>query len=169
MIAALDDLAFVEHENLVHLFHRGDSVRNDQTGLVFENRPKLMENFSLGLRVYAGKTIIEDQHGRIHDERARQRRPLFLSAGKGHAAFADDGIETVGKDFHVAVQLGDLDGARDLFHGTGVAAEGQIVFQRGGKKKRLLGHVADHLAQLMQRQFANILAVHEHRAGRDIE
>ena len=40
VIAALDDPAFVEDEDLIGFFHRGNAVRNDQAGFFFERSPQ---------------------------------------------------------------------------------------------------------------------------------
>ena len=89
-------------------------MRNDQAGFFFENGAQPVENLGFGLSIDAGQTIVENQHRRIHDQRARQRGALLLPAGKRHAALADQGLKTQRKNFQIAVQLGDLDGAGEL-------------------------------------------------------
>ena len=85
-----------------------------------------MQNLGFGLGIDAGQTIVENQNRRIDHQGARQSGALFLAAGEGHAALADDRVHALRKNFQVTVQFSDLDGAGEFFLGITFPAEGKI-------------------------------------------
>ena len=144
-------------------------MRNDEAGLLLENRPESLQNLGFGLRVDTGKTIVENENRWIHDQSTRQCRPLFLPPGERDAAFTDDGIHSLGKDLQITIQLGDPHGPRQFFIGDFVPAKGQIAPQGGRKEKWVLGNITESPAQLAEGKLSNILSVHENFAGGHIE
>src|SRR5262245_3465940 len=124
MSAPLDDPSPVQDQNLVRLFYRRNPVRNDETGLLLENRPEPVQNFGFSLRVDTGKTIVEDENRWIHDQGTRQGGPLFLSTRKCYAPFTDDSLHPLGKNLQITIQLGDPHRSRQFFIGHFVSAKG---------------------------------------------
>ena len=52
---------------------------------------------ALGLHVERAGGLVEDEHGRVAQDRARDRDALLLAAGEAVAALADDGVVAVGQ------------------------------------------------------------------------
>ena len=52
-------------------------------------------HLTLGLRIERRGRLVEHQHRRILEQRARDRQPLALAAGELNAVFADQRRETL--------------------------------------------------------------------------
>ncbi len=92
MGAALDDIAVVEHENFVGAHNGREPVRDDQRGAVPRHAFELVLNVFFGVAVERRSRLVEQKDRRAFQDRARNRHPLFLAAGKFQAALADLGL-----------------------------------------------------------------------------
>ena len=80
MRAALDDRAAVEHEDLVGVANRREPVRDrDRRASAGELVERLLDR-ALGLVVERGGGLVEDQYGRVAQDRAGDRDALLLAA-----------------------------------------------------------------------------------------
>ena len=61
MPTALDDAAFLEHENLVGVLHGGESLRDDEMGAARTQAAHRFLDEPLGLRIDARGRVIEDE------------------------------------------------------------------------------------------------------------
>ena len=92
MRAALDDLAALEHQDLIRAPNRRQPVRDDERRAALAQRPQAVLNQRLALAVEARRRLVEQQDARIGEDRARDRHALALAAGQPHAALADDRV-----------------------------------------------------------------------------
>src|SRR5207249_11932487 len=91
VVAPLDNPSFVKDQNLVRSLHRRDPVRDDETGLFFENGPESLQNLRFRLGIDAGEKVIENENRRSRQQRARQGGPLPRTSGKHDGTPAADG------------------------------------------------------------------------------
>ena len=91
MLPALDDAAAIHDQDQIRLHDALNAVGNDERGPVQHQVLKRGTDIGFGFRVHRGGRIIQDQDAGILEQRARNRHALFLTAGKGHPAFADPG------------------------------------------------------------------------------
>ena len=54
-----------------------------------------LADFGFGLGVHRGGRVVQDQDARILQQGAGNRHALFLSAGEGHAFFADQRVVAI--------------------------------------------------------------------------
>src|SRR3982074_788785 len=63
--AALSDAAVAQDDDLVGVLHCGGAVRNQNRGAAAHDAAQAREDALLGLRIDAGKGIVEDQNARV--------------------------------------------------------------------------------------------------------
>ena len=80
--AVLDDLAGRHHQNLVGLADQVQVVGDDDGGLALDEFVEGVEDELGGLGVQAGGGLVQDQDGRLADERAGDGQALALPAGE---------------------------------------------------------------------------------------
>ena len=68
----------------------------------------------LGFRVDIARRFVEDENGGVAQEGAGERDALALAAGEGGAAFADDGVVTLGERGDELVRGGVAGGLFDF-------------------------------------------------------
>ena len=68
----------------------------------------------LGVGVERAGGLVEDEDGRVLEQRARDREALALAAGERGAALADDGVVAVGQAADEVVRVGGSGGRLDL-------------------------------------------------------
>ena len=87
--AALDRLAVRDHDDLVHFDHRRQAMRRPDHGAPLRHlQQRAVDRGLRGLVERRGR-LVEQQHGRIADDRARDRDALALAARQRVAALAD--------------------------------------------------------------------------------
>src|SRR5262245_1741113 len=86
--ALLDDLAAVEHQDAVEAAHRRKTMRDhDRGAALHQPRHRLLDQ-PFRFRIEARGGLVQDQHRRIRQERARQRHALPLASRQFDAALA---------------------------------------------------------------------------------
>ena len=95
--AALDDPAGRERDDAVGAPGELRAVRDEEDGASLP-QPLDRRADELGaLGIEVRRRLVEDDEGRVAQERARERDPLQLAGGKRAAAVADDGLVPVGQ------------------------------------------------------------------------
>jgi len=89
--AAFEDAAILHHKNLLGAANGGKTVRDDERGAAAHQVAQAFLNERLRFGIKAGGGFVEYQDARIGQDGAGDGNALLLSAGKLHAAFADDG------------------------------------------------------------------------------
>ena len=77
--ARLAQLAFVQHEDLVHVLDRRQPVRDGDRRPAGHQHVQRVADQQLGFRVDARRRLVENQHARIERQRARERQQLLLA------------------------------------------------------------------------------------------
>ena len=73
MRAEFDDLAVVQHGDLVGVAHGGDAMRNEDGGASAHDVAQVVEDFFFRVRVDAGERVVEHQDARVAHQRAQSR------------------------------------------------------------------------------------------------
>ena len=138
MGAALDDLAAIEHDDLVTFGHGADSAGDHHDREAHENALQLFLDGRLGLRIDARERVIENQDAWIQCESAGECGALALSARKHHSAFAHQRVVSVWKVANVTLELSASRRDPDMV-GIGLSeAVRDVVGKRHRKQKRIL-------------------------------
>ena len=122
----------------------------------------------LGLRVDARRRLVEDQHARVERERARERQQLLLPDRERRAALGDRARVAVRQPVDERV---GVDGARRRAHALVVdrrVARADVVGDRAGEQMHVLQHEAEEPAQIVERQIADVDAVHQDPPARHV-
>src|SRR3954470_11585799 len=125
--AALDDPAVVEHHDLVGVPDRRQAVGDRDRGPALRQPVERRLHVALGLGVERAGGLVEDQHRRVAQDRARDRDALLLAAGEAVAALADDRVVALGQRRVQVVDARGAGGVLDLLVGRAGAREAQVV------------------------------------------
>src|SRR2546427_3756489 len=90
MSAAFHDAPLVQHHDQVGFLDRRKPVRDANRGAPPHQFLQRLLNGPLGFGVQRAGGFVEDQDGRVPQDRPGDGQALALAAGKLHAAFADD-------------------------------------------------------------------------------
>ena len=80
MGAALDDLAFLDDDDAVGAAHGAETVRDDEHGAALADGVHVVHDGALALVVEGRGRFVEDEDGRVREERARDGDALPLAA-----------------------------------------------------------------------------------------
>ena len=112
-------------------------------------RERLLDR-ALGLDVERARGLVEDEHGRVAQDRAGDRDALLLAAGEAEAALADDGVVALGQRRDDVVDLGGAGGLLDLLVGRVRPREAQVLAHRGVEEVGLLRDDADRVGERVE-------------------
>ena len=105
-----DDLAVVEHQNLVGVDDGGDALRDHDAGrLACTRLVRAARSRASVRRVERRERVVEHQDLRLLDECPRDREPLSLAAGEVRAALRDRCLELSGSLLDEVPGLGDVE------------------------------------------------------------
>src|SRR5262249_33700467 len=93
-----------------------------------------------GFEIDRARWLVQNENGRILQESARESNALALPAGKGHAAFADNGVVALGQLRNEPV---DISGSRrpyDVFTAGIWPTIGDVFGKSGRKQDGFLQH-----------------------------
>ena len=92
MGAGLDDAAMIKHDDTIGMDEGRQAVRYHEGGGLASAGFEGIKNDGLGFCVDGAHGIVEDEDRGLFEHRAGNGYALALAAGKGDAAFADDGF-----------------------------------------------------------------------------
>src|SRR6185312_6421700 len=104
-----DDLAFHEQDDLFVVFDGGDLLGDGQQGDARVVAPDVGEDLLFGVRIHAGREVVQQQDTRFDGERAGQHDALFLTAGQGSTPFGNHSVELIGEAIDEIAELGGGD------------------------------------------------------------
>src|SRR5437870_11742410 len=91
--SGLGDMARVQYDVAVGSLDGGEPVRDHERCAALHERLERLLDVALGFAVESGGGLVENQHRRVLEERARDGEPLPLPARKAHAVLADHGAK----------------------------------------------------------------------------
>src|SRR5437879_6845518 len=86
VVAALDDLARLDHKDQVGVADRAQAMRDDDAGASAQQPPERCLDPLLGAGVDAARRLVEDQDARVGEHRARERQQLALPRSEEHTS-----------------------------------------------------------------------------------
>src|SRR5262245_43136071 len=143
MGAAFDDLAISQVNDHIGIPHRGNAMRDEQSGPSLHKPPQFPQYVLFSLYVYTGESVVENQNRRVFDDCSGESGPLFLAAGQTNTALADDGLELMAEGFDGRQQLGNPRRFLRFLAIAAVQTEQNIVVDGSRKKKDVLRDEAD--------------------------
>ena len=138
MRALVDQAALVEHEDAVGVAN-GSEAMGDDEGRSPLHQPlegDMHQPFAFG--VEGARRFVEQQDGRILEQRAGNRQPLLLPAREHDAALPHDRIVALLKRHHEIVDQRILGRGEHLGEGRIGAAESNVLGNRAGEDRRFL-------------------------------
>ena len=127
MVALLDDLAILHHEDRVGVADRRQPVGDHEARAIGAQSGHGVLDEHLGARVDRARRLVEDENRRIGEECPGDRHELALTGAEVAALIIDDGVVAVGKRVDEAVDVADPRRLDDLLLGCAMGAVGDVV------------------------------------------
>ena len=112
-------------------------------------------------RIDAGRRFIENEHGRVLEQRPRDGDALLFSHGELYAALADMRVVAFRQDRDELVHASRARHLLDFRPGRTGPAEAEIVKNGTVEEKRLLRNDADLLAQFAEGNIGHVAAIEQ--------
>ena len=168
MLPRGDHPPFLKHDDAVRVLQGGETLGDDEGGPAFAKSFHRLLDQPLRLRVHARRGVVQNQHARIHQERARDGDALALAAAERHAALANDRVVAVRQ---LADEFMRLRRARAFFNLRPRRLRptvGDVLSDRRAEQESLLKNHAHRPPQLRQVQLLRIHAVEQHASLRRV-
>src|SRR5215467_7980040 len=107
MRAALDDLAVLEHQDLVRALDGRQPVRDHERRAAAAQGAQTVADQRLALAVEARRRFVEDENSWIREHGTRDRDALPLTTRELHAALAHDRVVALLEAIHELVAMRD--------------------------------------------------------------
>ena len=170
MVALGDDPAAVQHDDLIRQRDRRESVGDHERGAARHCLGERQLDALLGGGVHRGGGVVEHQHARVGQQRARDRDALALPTGDRQAALADLGLVALGQAADEVVRLRAPGGRFDLLDRGVGAGVGDVLGDRGGEQEGVVADDRHRGAQRAQAHLADVGSVQQHAArGRVVQ
>ena len=166
--AGVHDPAAVQQGDAVGEFEGGPAVGDDHGGGPADGFAQRGVDLGLHAGVDRRGGVVQDEDGRVAQQRPGQRDALALAAGQGQALFADDRVVALREAFDELVGPGDRGGPPDPVLVRVRVAVGDVGADGVGEQQALLEDVADPGAQRVEGQLADVGAADQHRTGRHV-
>src|SRR2546423_3457800 len=138
MRAAFDYLAAFQYQDLIRTADRRKTVGDDESGTAPAQRLQSILDQRFALTVEARRSFVKNQYFRLGKNCASNRHALPLSARQLHAAFADNGVITIGKTVDKLLAVGDVAGFDDLFPGCVWVSKANVLRDSTVKEEVIL-------------------------------
>ena len=112
--AALGHPALVEHQDAIGADDAGEPVGEDERGAPAHQPVQRVLDRGLALRVHRGERFVQDQDGRVAEQRAGDRDALALAAREPHPALAHHRLVALGQGHDGVVHVGVARGRLEL-------------------------------------------------------
>ena len=164
MRAALNDVAFVQHQDGVGVFKGEQPLGDNEGGTPFHQHIQCLLDEMLGLGVHAAGGVIEDEDAGVGEQGAGDGDALFLPTREGDTPFPHAGFVPFGHVGDEFVGAGGFGGFNNVVE-TGVRpAVGDILGNGLAKQKWVLQHNANVSAQALQLEGADVVVVNGNTA-----
>ena len=114
---------------------------------------------ALGHGIERRRRLVEDEHRRVHEQRARQRDPLALAGRQRRSALAHQRRVAVGQARHELVDAGRPRRRAHLVVRRLGPRVADVVGDRGVKHERFLIDEDDVTAEIVEREILDVVAV----------
>ncbi len=114
MVPGLDQAAGLKHRDQFGIAHSRQAVRDHNGGAIAHQLDERVAHLRLADGVEMRGGLVEDQHRRVFEERARDGDALPLAAGQLHAALAYAGVEPRRQRGDELAERRALEGLHDL-------------------------------------------------------
>src|SRR5579863_1440239 len=168
MGALFAEAAFVEDEDAVGVLNGAETMRDDERCAADEQTVERFADQEFGLRVNAGSCFVENEEARIVCEGAREIDELPLADAERGAAFVDGGGDAFGQRGDEVGQADFVASAENRFAIDARRAEPNIGLDRAAEEERILKDDAEHAAQVLNIDFADVDAVEEDLTALDV-
>ncbi|KAG1246977.1 hypothetical protein G6F65_020402 [Rhizopus arrhizus] len=165
MAAAFDDAAVGQHDDLVRVRHGGQAVGDDQRAAALADFPQVRLDFAFGVGVQRAGGLVEQEDGRVLQDRARNGHALLFPARQLQAPFAHHGLVAVGHGHDQVMDVRQPCGSLDVGVGGAGPAVADVVVDGVVEQHRVLRHHADRRPQAGLGDIAHVLAVDDDRAA----
>ena len=172
VLAEGEELSVLKECDLIHVFHGGDSMCDEDGRFALTSLPETREDRFLRLGINGGNGVVENKDGRVLHERSGNGDALLLTARDGYTAFTEDGAIALMEADDIIVDIRKLCGVfygfvmvcTVIFHG----GECNIVFDGIAEKEIILGDISCIFAYGADGDGIDILAIDEDRTVGDI-
>ena len=161
VISLFQDLSFGEHDDVVRVLDRGETMGHDEHGSDVSHFLQGILDQKLGLRVYIGRGLVKDHDLRLMDDGPGEGKKLPLTSGEVVSSLPHFLIQPV-------VQTVDkmicIDIAADLLEpliGNTLLPKENIAPYRTGEKEDILKHLTKMFPQGSDLDLPDIHAVDE--------
>ena len=168
MCTAFDDLPVVEYADEVGILDGGKPVGDDNGRAVFHQIVKCLLDELFGLGVEGGSRFVENHDGGILEDGAGDAEALALPAAELAATVADDGLIAFFGLHDEVVGIGDAGSLFHLFRRGRFHSESDVIIYGIVEQDGVLVDVAHEFAQIVEGKPADIDAVYEDGAPRDV-
>ena len=114
------------------------------------------------LRIEVRGRLVEHEHRRLGEERAREHDPLALAARKLPSLLADERVEAVREALHPVEDARRAQGARQVVVARIGPGEPEVVADARREQVRVLARDGDQAAHVLLAVAAQVLAVESH-------
>src|SRR5262249_23127623 len=143
MRAALDDLAILQHQDLIGAFDRRQPVRDDERRAAAAQRTQAVADHRFTLAVETRRRFVENENARISQDRTGDRDALPLAAGQLHTTLTDHRVVALLEPAHELVAVRDVRGRANLLIRRAGFAERDVLLHRAVEQEVVLHHDAD--------------------------
>ena len=141
----------IQHDDLIGLCHRRETMGNDDRGAVLHQAVERLLNDGLTLRVHVRGGLIEDQDRRIFQDGAGYCETLPLPSRQLLTPLADDGVVAGGEVEDEVVGVGGSGGGFDLFARGIRLAQQQVLGDGAVEQVGILRDQCELCPQCVQR------------------
>ena len=164
MCAGFHDVAVAHDQYVVGVLDGGESVRDDEAGLVLHQLEHGGLYAALGLGIDVGGRLVQDQHVRLEQHGAGDGDELLLPLGDVAAVFGDHGVVALGQLLDKVVDVRHFGGVLHLFKGGFVTAVGDVFVDGASEQPGFLQHHRVGGAQVGAFDLLNLVVVDVDRA-----
>ena len=165
MIAGFYDVAVLHVEDQVGIGDGGQAVRDDKRRPPAQQVLHRLADLDLGAGVDRGGRLVQDQHGGVAAEDARDREQLPLPDRDLFGVAVEWGVVSPRQGADEKIRARRLCGGDDLLARRVGSAVGNVVGDRPLKEARILEHHAEGAAQVGTGHLADVPAVQQDLAA----
>ena len=164
----VDGAAVVQEHDAVGERDGRGPVGDDQRGAALHHLGERGADLVLLRGVDRRRRVVEDQHARIGEHRARDRDALALTTRQREPVLTDHGLVPLGERVDEVGGAREPRGAAHVVHRRTRIGEREVLAHGVGEQERVLEHDADRASQLVQPELAHVDAVDEHAPAVDV-